>query len=77
LLNPSPNVAKQRFSMLGHILLPCLVITIGLMIAIKKKRSTENDINQQGPKNLDSFWLNSLLVGLAIYFLFSKHYLER
>jgi hypothetical protein len=67
LLNPSPNVAKQRFSMLGHILLPCLVITIGLMIAIKKKRSTENDINQQGPKNLDSLLLNSVSFSLLIY----------
>jgi hypothetical protein len=37
----------------------------------------ETDINQQGPKNLDSFWLNSVLVGLLIYILFSKHYLER
>jgi hypothetical protein len=37
------------------------------MIAIKKKRHIENNVNQIGPKNLDSFWLNSVLFGIAIY----------
>ena len=72
-----PNYTIQGFSIVNFVLLSCTLITIGLMIAIKKKAHTENFVNQQGPKNLDSFGLNSLLVGLAIYFLFSKYYLER
>ena len=72
-----PTFAKKSSTIFDIVILTCILITIGLVIAIKKKHHTENDINQQGPKNLDSFWLNSLLVGLAIYFLFSKHYLER
>ena len=63
--------------MYGFILISCILITTGLMIAIKKKRHTENYIDQQGPKNLDSFWLNSVLVGLALYFLVSYNYLKR
>ena len=31
------------------------------MIAIRRKRHTENSMNQQGPKNMDSFWINSFL----------------
>ena len=46
------------------------------MIAIKRKRSTENDINQQGPKNLDSFWLNSVGASLLIYSLVFTNYLK-
>ena len=46
------------------------------MIAIKKKRHTENEINQQGPKNLDSFLLNSVLVITSIYTLVFIHYLK-
>ena len=46
------------------------------MIAIKKKRHTEEEINQQGPKNLDSFSLNSFLVITAIYTLVLTYYLK-
>ena len=72
-----PNSTVQGFSIVNLILLSCTLITIGLMIAIKKKAHTENYINQQGPKNLDSFWLNSVLVSLAIYFVLSSYYLNR
>ena len=71
-----PNSSIQGISMYGFLLISCILITIGLMIAIKKKRDTENYIDQQGPKNLDSFGLNSVLAGLAIYFLVSNHYLK-
>ena len=37
------------------------------MIAIKKKRHIEDNVNKNNPKNLDSFWLNSVLFGIAIY----------
>ena len=53
--------------MYGFILISCILITIGLMIAIKKKRHTEYDISQRGPKTLDDFVLNSVLFSLAIY----------
>jgi hypothetical protein len=46
------------------------------MIAIKKKRHTENEINQHGPKNLDNLALNSVLGILAIYSLFFLRYLR-
>jgi hypothetical protein len=71
------NTSVEGFSIFSSILVSWVFIIIGLMIAIKMNPHAETDINQQGPKNLDSFWLNSLLVGLAIYFLFSKYYLER
>ena len=71
------NTTVEGFSIFSSILVSWVFIIIGLMIAIKTNRRAETDINQQGPKNMDSFWLNSLLVGLLIYFLFSKHYLER
>ena len=71
------NATVEGFPIFSSILASWVFIIIGLMIAIKLKPHAENDINQHGPKNLDSFWLNSLIVGLAIYFLFSKHYLER
>ena len=63
--------------MYGFILISCILITTALMIAIKKKRRTETYIDQQGPKNLDSFWLNSVFVGLTLYFLVSYNYLKR
>ena len=62
-----PNYTIQGFSIVNIILLSSTLFTVGLMIAIKKKAQTENYINQQGPKNLDSFWLNSVLFGIAIY----------
>jgi hypothetical protein len=62
--------------MFGPILLLCPLITIGLMIAIKKERSTENYVNQQGPKNLDSFWLNSVGASILIYSLVFITYLK-
>ena len=71
-----PNTTVQGFSLFDAILVFLVFITIGLMISIKTKPHAENYINQQGPKNLDSFWLNSLLVCLGIYYLFSNHYLE-
>jgi hypothetical protein len=46
------------------------------MIAIQKKCLTENDINQQGPKNLDSFGLNSVSASLVIYYVVLRHYLK-
>jgi hypothetical protein len=46
------------------------------MIAIKKKHHTEDEINQQGPKNLDSFLLNSFIVITAIYTLVFIQYLK-
>jgi hypothetical protein len=46
------------------------------MIAIKMKHQAENDINQQGPKNLDSFWLNSVFAIVAIYSLVFVQYLK-
>ena len=68
---------QQTFSIFSLILVSVQFSIIGLMIAIKINPHAENYINQQGPKNLDSFCLNCLLVGLGIYFLFSKKYLER
>ena len=47
------------------------------MIAIQKKRHINNDINQQGPKNLDSFRLNSVSVSLVIYYFVLVGYLKR
>ena len=53
-----------------------IFIIIGLMIAIKKKCPTENCINQQGPKNLDSFWLNSIFASLAILSITFVNYIN-
>ena len=74
---PKPNSTIQGFSIVNFILLSCTLITIGLMIAIKNKAHTEIFVNQQGPKNLDSFWLNSVVCSLAIYFAVSSYYLNR
>ena len=46
------------------------------MIAIQKKCHTEKDIYQQGPKNLDSFRLNSVSASLVIYYFVLIHHLE-
>ena len=46
------------------------------MIAIKKKRHTEYDISQRGPKTLDDFVLNSVLFSIAIYSFVFLHYLR-
>ena len=54
----------------------CLFITIGLMIAIKKNHHTEHYINQQGPKNMDSFWLNSIVAILALSSMVFHRYLN-
>ena len=61
-----PSFTKQQFSIFQFIFFSWILITIGLMIAIRKKRDTENYIKEQGPKNLDSFLLNSILASLAI-----------
>ena len=71
-----PNYTKHEFSIFQLIFLPCIFFTIGLMIAIKMKHQTENDINQQGPKNLDSFWLNSVFASVAIYSFVFVMYLK-
>ena len=72
-----PTFAKKSSTIFDIVILTCILITIGLVIAIKKKYHTENDINQQGPKNLDSFWLNSVFTGLTIYSFAFAHYLKR
>ena len=72
-----PNTTVQGFSIFNAILVSWTFIIIGLMIGIKKNAHTENYVNQQGPKNLDSFWLKSVFICLLIYFLFSHHYLQR
>ena len=76
--NLQPNVTKEPwlFKIFSFFYSSCIFITIGFMIAIKKKRQTENDINQHGPKNLDNFALNSVLISLAIYSLFFLGYLR-
>ena len=67
---------KEQFSLLKIFYLFWILITSGLMISIRKNRQIENNVNQNGPKNLDSFWLNYAFVCLFIYFLFSHHYLQ-
>ena len=68
-----PNVPEQGFSIFKFIYFSGILIIIGLMIAIKNTRHNENDIN---PKNLDSFWLNSILASLAIYLFICIYYLK-
>jgi hypothetical protein len=46
------------------------------MIAIRRKRHTENNMNQQGPKNMDSFWINSVFASLAICSFVLGNYLQ-
>ena len=71
------NSTAQGIQMYGFILISCILITTALMIAIKKKRRTETYIDQQGPKNLDSFRLNSVSVSLVIYYFVLVGYLKR
>ena len=71
-----PNDTKHGVTIIEFILTFCILITIGLMIAIKKERHTEYYINQQGPKNLDSFWLNSFVAILTIYSIIVVRYLN-
>ena len=70
------NNIKHGDTIVEFILAFCILITIALMIAIKKERHTEYHINQQGPKNLDSFWLNSIVAILTIYSIIVVRYLN-
>ena len=67
---------KEQFSLLKIFYLFWILITCGLMISIRKNRQIENNVNQNGPKNLDSFWLNSFLFGVVIYFLVFLNYIR-
>ena len=69
-----PNFKKEQFSLLKIFYLFWILITSGLMISIRKNRQIENNVNQNGPKNLDSFWLNFFLFGIVIYFLVFLNY---
>ena len=71
-----PNYTKHGIFIVEFIMSSCIFSTIGFMIAIKKKHHTENKINQQGPKNLDSFWLNAIFAILAICSIVSVRYLN-
>ena len=67
---------KEQFSLLKIFYLFWILITSGLMISIRKNRQIENNVNQNGPKNLDSFWLNTFLFGTVIYFLAFLNYIR-
>ena len=67
---------KEQFSLLKIFYLFWILVTSGLMISIRKNRRIENNVNQNGPKNLDSFWLNSFLFGIVIYFLVFLNYIR-
>ena len=71
-----PNYTEHGLEIVEVTMTSYILITIGLMIAIKRKYHTEYHINQQGPKNLDNFWLNSILVILAIYSIVVSGYLD-
>ena len=71
-----PNFTKEQFSLLKIFYLFWILITSGLMISIRKNRLIENNVNQNGLKNLDSFWLNSFLFGIVIYFLVFLNYIR-
>ena len=71
-----PNFKKEPFSLLKIFYLFWILITSGLMISIRKNRKIENNVNQNGPKNLDSFWLNSFLFGIVVYFLVFLNYIR-
>ena len=71
-----PNFIKEQFSLLKIFYLLWILITSGLMISIRKNRKIENNVNQNGPKNLDSFWLNSFLFGIVVYFLVFLNYIR-
>ena len=73
-----PNYTKHGIEIIELIMIICIFIRIGLMVAIKKKYHTERYINQQGPKNLDNFWLNLILTILAVYsIVVVGYYLDR
>ena len=61
---------------MNFVLLFCILITIGLMIAIKKNRHIENDFVQHDTKNLDSLWLNFVLFGITIYSIVLGNYFK-
>ena len=71
-----PNYTEYGLLIVEVTMTSYILITIGLMIAIKRKYHTEYHINQQGPKNLDNFWLNSVLLILAIYSIVVVGYLD-
>ena len=72
-----PNLTKHGLEIVELIMITCIFIRIGLMVAIKKKYHTERYINQQGPKNLDNLGLNLILTILAIYSIVVVGYLDR
>ena len=61
---------------MSFVLLFCILITIGLMIAIKKNRHIENDFVQNDTKNLDSLWLHFVLFGITIYSIVLGNYFK-
>ena len=71
-----PNYTKHGLEIVELIMITCIFIRIGLMVAIKKKYHTERYINQQGPKNLDNLWLNIILTLLSIYSIVVVGYLD-
>ena len=71
-----PNYTEHGLEIVEVTMTSYILITIGLMIAVIKNYHTEYHINQQGPKNLDNFWLNSILVILAIYSIVVVGYLD-
>ena len=71
-----PNYTKHGLEIVELIMITCIFIRIGLMVAIKKKYHTESYINQQGPKNLDKLWLNLVLTLLSIYSIVVVGYLD-
>ena len=71
-----PNSTKEHFSLLKIFYLFWILITSGLMISIRKNRQIENNVNQNGPKNLYSFWLNSFLFGIVVYFFVFLNYIR-
>ena len=42
----------------------------------QKESSNENNVNKNGPKNLASFWLNSFLFGIVVYFFAFLNYIR-
>ena len=71
-----PNYTKHGHEIVELVMITCIFIRIGLMVAIKKKYHTERYINQQGPKNLDNLWLNIILTLLSIYSIVVVGYLD-
>ena len=71
-----PNFTKEHFSLLKIFYIFWILITSGLMISIRKNRQIENNVNKNGPKNLASFWLNSFLFGIVVYFFVFLNYIR-